>query len=100
MFDKIYKKVKRNAKCIGRIVMIGGSAVIVLTTEIATEFGLIGKICEGCDEDNPANFIQTAGSVGVALVGTLAEYATGAGAAMLIFNEIENNWTDDEDEDD
>jgi hypothetical protein len=88
----IIKKIKKNAKCIAKVVGYGLATIGATAVEIAGSIQVMNKIVEGCDEDNPANFIQTLGVVGTAIGASAAETATMLGGIGLIENEIENNW--------
>ena len=84
----LIEKIKENAKCIAKVVAIGAATVGATAVEIAGSVQVMNKIVEDCDEDNPANFIQTLGVVGTTLVASAAETATMFGGIALIEHEI------------
>ena len=88
--SKVVDKVKRNAKCIGKLVVIGGSTALLLASETAAMTTIINNICDGCDEDNPASGVQLFGSVAVASTAAIAELVTGYAGTYMVFNELEN----------
>lgn len=88
----LVKKIKENAKCIAKTVAIGAGTVGAMAVEIAGSIQVMNKIVADCDDDNPANFIQTLGVVGTTLVASAAETATAFGGIALIEHEIEENW--------
>ena len=68
------------------------AGVGLYAVEIAGSLSIAKKICEGCDEDNPANFWQTLGTVGVLLGAGVVETATLLPIAGAIEEELEENW--------
>lgn len=92
MFKKIVESVKKNAVCLGKCVVYGAATAVVTAGEMAGMIEGMNRICEGCDEDNPANAAQTFGVLLLGLVGTGAQTATLMGGMALIEHEIEENW--------
>ena len=88
----MFKKIKQNAKVIAKVTAYGVGMAAAYGLEMAGTLVAIGKICEGCDEDNPANFGQLAASMTVGLVGTAAATATTMAGLDIIVDEIEDNW--------
>ena len=83
---------KEKLKSICKIVGTGVVTLGAMAVECAAGVELMGKICEGCDEDNPANFGQVVG-VAATYIGMMgAETATMLGGVYLIEQEIEENW--------
>lgn len=89
---KVFEKIKENAKCIAKVVGISAVTLGACAVEFAGTIELMNKICDGCDEDNPANFAQTVGACAVALGGSAAECATMYGGMYLAVEEITENW--------
>lgn len=89
---KVFEKVRENAKCIAKVVGIGAATLGACAVEFAGSIELMNKICDGCDEDNPANFAQTVGVCAVALGASAVECGTMIGGMYLVENEIEENW--------
>ena len=88
----MFNKIIRNAKVIVKVTAYGVAATAAYALETAGTIAAIGKICEGCDENNPANFWQLAGSLAVGAVGTAAGAATTIVGMDKIVDEIEENW--------
>ena len=88
----LIKKIKKNAKCIAKVVGISVATLGACAVEFAGSVELLNKICDGCDEDNPANFAQTVGACAVALGAGAAETATMYGGLYLAVEEVTNNW--------
>ena len=91
MFDVI-EKIRENAKCITKVVGISLATIGATAVEIAGSIDIMNKIVDGCDEDNPANFAQTAGVMAVAIGAGIVETGTVYGGMYLVANEIEENW--------
>lgn len=92
MSGSIYWKIKKNAKCIAKVVGISLATIGATAVEIAGSVDIMNKIVDGCDEDNPANFAQTAGVMAVAIGAGIVETGTVYGGMYLVANEIEENW--------
>lgn len=88
----MFKKIKENAKCIAKVASYGLATIGAMAAEVAGSVQVMNKIVEDCDEDNPANFVQTLGVVGTTLVASVAESVTMVGGMCLIEKEIEENW--------
>ena len=88
----MFEKIKENAKCIAKVVGISLATIGATAVEIAGSIDVMNKIVDGCDEDNPANFAQTAGVMAVAIGAGIVETGTVYGGMYLVANEIEENW--------
>ena len=71
---------------------IGVATIGAMAVEFAAGIELMGKICDGCDEDNPANFGQVVGTMATYIGMMGAETGTMFGGMYLIEQEIEENW--------
>ena len=81
----MFEALKKYGKAIG----IGVATLAATTVEIAGSISAMNKIVEDCDEDNPANFIQTLGVCAVAIGATAVETVTVCGGMYLIEQELE-----------
>lgn len=88
----MFKNISRKTKSIAKIIGIGVATLGATAVELAGSITAMNKIVEGCDENNPANFGQTLGVIGVAIGASVIESGTVIGGMYLIEEEIEKNW--------
>lgn len=88
----MFNKIKKNAKVIAKVAAYGVCTAVAYGATMAGTIVAVGKICEGCDEDNPANFGQLVGSMTVGILGTAAATAEAYAGLDVIVNEVEDNW--------